>query len=115
MTSHVASSMRPAMFVGMQAKVPVRAFGADAPAFIPKEEVTDRIVSVVKDFHKVDPAKVTPSSHFMNDLKLDSLDTVELVLLFEDEFGVQIADAEAEKIQTVEDAVVFISTHPNAK
>jgi len=58
---------------------------------------------------------VTAASHFVNDLALDSLDTVELVMAVEDEFGIEIPDAEADKIQTCKDAVDYIASHPNAK
>merc|ERR1712216_458766 len=73
--------------------------------FLPKEEVSSRVLDVVKNFQNVDPAKVTATSHFINDLGLDSLDTVEMVMAFEDEFAVEIPDAEAEKIHTVDQAV----------
>ena len=55
------------------------------------------------------------SSHFVNDLGLDSLDTVELVMAFEEEFVLTIPDDIAEKILTCEDAVKFISQHPQAR
>jgi len=83
--------------------------------FLPKEEVSARVLDVVKNFQNVDPAKVTPTSHFINDLGLDSLDTVEMVMAFEDEFAVEIPDAEAEKIHTVEQAVTYIASHSQAK
>uniref|UniRef100_A0A7S0UHG3 Acyl carrier protein n=1 Tax=Hemiselmis andersenii TaxID=464988 RepID=A0A7S0UHG3_HEMAN len=86
-----------------------------ASAFLPKEEVQERVISVVKNFQNVDPAKVTPEAHFTNDLGLDSLDTVEVVMAFEDEFAVEIPDAEAEKISTVGNAVEYIASHPQAK
>jgi len=63
----------------------------------------------------VDPAKVTPQSHFVNDLGLDSLDTVELVMAFEDEFAIEISDADADKILSCEDMIKYISSHRNAK
>ncbi|XP_059665619.1 acyl carrier protein 2, mitochondrial-like [Cornus florida] len=83
--------------------------------FLDKSEVTDRVVSVVKNFQKVDPSKVTPNAHFQNDLGLDSLDTVELVMAFEEEFGFEIPDNEADKISSISLAVDFISSHPQAK
>lgn len=83
--------------------------------FLPKDEVSSRVLDVVKNFQNVDPAKVTPTSHFINDLGLDSLDTVEMVMAFEDEFAVEIPDAEAEKIHTVEQAVTYIASHSQAK
>jgi len=77
--------------------------------------VTDRVLSLMKNFEKVDPAKVTPAAHFVNDLGLDSLDAVEVCMALEEEFVVTIPDADAEKILSVEDAVTFISQHPRAK
>jgi NADH dehydrogenase (ubiquinone) 1 alpha/beta subcomplex 1 len=83
--------------------------------FLDRKEVTERVLEVLKGFEKVDAAKLGPKAHFANDLGLDSLDQVEVCMALEDEFVVQIPDAEAEKILTVEDAVAFISTHPQAK
>jgi NADH dehydrogenase (ubiquinone) 1 alpha/beta subcomplex 1 len=79
------------------------------------EEVTDRIVQVVKNFDKVDPSKVSATSKFADDLGLDSLDTVEVVMAVEDEFAIEIPDAEADKIASIEDAAAYISAHPMAK
>lgn len=87
---------------------------ADA-TYISEAAAQERVLTVVKDFEKVEPSKVTPTSHFIDDLGLDSLDTVELVMAFEEEFMVEMDDAEAEKIFTVADAVTFFSTHPMAK
>ncbi|KAK3441254.1 acyl carrier protein 2, mitochondrial [Eucalyptus grandis] len=84
-------------------------------SFLDKSEVTDRVVTVVKNFQKVDPSKVTPNAHFQNDLGLDSLDTVEIVMALEEEFGFEIPDNEADKINTIELAVDFIASHPQAK
>ena len=77
--------------------------------------MTDRILVVVKNFDKVDPDKVTPTSKFSDDLGLDSLDGVEIVMAIEDEFAVEIPDAEADKIFSVADAVEYITAHPMAK
>jgi len=84
-------------------------------SFLPKDEVQSRVLDVIKNFNKIDATKVSPVSHFTKDLGLDSLDTVELVMAFEDEFNIEIPDAEAEKIHTTADAVAFIAGHPNAK
>ncbi|KAJ8753077.1 hypothetical protein K2173_011845 [Erythroxylum novogranatense] len=84
-------------------------------SFLDKSEVTDRVISVVKNFQKVDPSKVTPNAHFQNDLGLDSLDAVEIVMALEEEFGFEIPDNEADKIYSVNMAVDFISSHPQAK
>ncbi|KAK1319317.1 hypothetical protein QJS10_CPB04g00399 [Acorus calamus] len=84
-------------------------------SFLDKSEVTDRIITVVKNFEKVDPSKVTPNAHFHNDLGLDSLDTVEIVMALEEEFGFEIPDNEADKINSISLAVEFIASHPQAK
>ena len=115
-----AQQMRPATAMKLfQASRPaavanVRCF-AGAAGFLDKGEVTERVMTVVKAFEKVDPAKVTAAAHFVDDLGLDSLDTVEVVMAFEDEFVVEIPDAEADKILTTADAINFISSHPQAK
>ena len=59
----------------------------------------------------MDAAEVTPQAHFVNDLGADSLDTVELVMALEEEFDTEIPDEQAEKIQTVGQAIDYISTH----
>ncbi|XAR48359.1 hypothetical protein NMG60_11031169 [Bertholletia excelsa] len=84
-------------------------------SFLDKSEVTDRVISIVKNFQKIDPSKVTPTAHFQNDLGLDSLDTVEIVMALEEEFGFEIPDNEADKINTINLAVDFIASHPQAK
>ncbi|KAL6648151.1 hypothetical protein ACP70R_012375 [Stipagrostis hirtigluma subsp. patula] len=85
-------------------------------SFLDKGEVTDRIIKVVKNFQKIeDPSKVTPDAHFKNDLGLDSLDTVEVVMALEEEFGFEIPDNEADKIDSIKVAVDFIASHPQAK
>ncbi|KAJ1443584.1 Phosphopantetheine attachment site [Sesbania bispinosa] len=83
--------------------------------FLDKSEVTDRVISCVKNFQKVDPSKVTPTAHFQNDLGLDSLDAVEIVMALEEEFGFEIPDNEADKINSIKLAVDFIASHPQAK
>lgn len=84
-------------------------------AFLDAAEVTDRILTVVKNFDQVDPSKVTPATKFAEDLGLDSLDIVEVVMAIEDEFAIEIPDQEADKIASIADAVDYISTHPMAK
>ncbi|KAI3459120.1 hypothetical protein Pfo_015783 [Paulownia fortunei] len=84
-------------------------------SFLDKSEVTDRVLCVVKNFQKVDPSKVTPNAHFQNDLGLDSLDTVEIVMALEEEFSFEIPDSEADKINSINLAVDFIASHPQAK
>ncbi|KAH7543489.1 acyl carrier protein 2, mitochondrial [Ziziphus jujuba] len=84
-------------------------------SFLDKSEVTERVITVVKNFQKVDPSKVTPNANFQSDLGLDSLDSVEVVMALEEEFGFEIPDNEADKINSISLAVDFIASHPQAK
>jgi len=79
-----------------------------------KPEVTERVINVLKHFHKLQDQNVGPDSRF-SELGLDSLDTVEVVMAFEDEFAIEIPDSEAEKIQSSPDAINYIMSHPQAK
>jgi acyl carrier protein len=74
-------------------------------------DVADRVKKIVVEHLGVDEAKVTVYASFIDDLGADSLDTVELVMAFEEEFGCEIPDDAAEKIVTVKDAVSFIDAH----
>ncbi len=74
-------------------------------------DTADRVKKIVVDHLGVDEAKVTDSASFIDDLGADSLDTVELVMAFEEEFGVEIPDDAAEKITTVKDAIAYIEAH----
>ncbi|GMN62022.1 hypothetical protein TIFTF001_031099 [Ficus carica] len=80
-----------------------------------KEEVIDRVLSVVKSFPKIDPSKVSPDVHFQNDLGLDSLDNVEIVMALEEEFKLEIPDKEADKIDSCNLAIEYIYNHPMAE
>lgn len=71
-------------------------------------DIAERVKKIVVEHLGVDEDKVTESASFIDDLGADSLDTVELVMAFEEEFNVEIPDDAAEKIQTVGDAVNFI-------
>jgi len=73
-----------------------------------KEDVGAAVRKIVVDHLGVDEQKVTDEASFIDDLGADSLDTVELVMAFEEEFGSEISDNEAEKILTVGDAIKFI-------
>ena len=72
------------------------------------KDVADKVKRMVVDHLGVDETKVTEEANFIDDLGADSLDTVELVMAFEEEFGSEISDSEAEKILTVGDAIKFI-------
>lgn len=71
-------------------------------------EIADRVKSIVVDKLGVEPEKVTEEAAFITDLGADSLDTVELIMEFEKEFGISIPDDKAEGITTVKDAIDFI-------
>ena len=72
------------------------------------DEVSSKVKKIVADHLGIEEAKVTDEASFIDDLGADSLDTVELVMAFEEEFGSEISDSEAEKILTVGDAIKFI-------
>ena len=77
------------------------------------QDVSSKVKKIVVDHLGVDEGKVTDESNFIDDLGADSLDTVELVMAFEEEFGSEISDSEAEKILTVGDAIKFIESKSN--
>ena len=74
------------------------------------KDVADKVKKMVVDHLGVDETKVTDEANFIDDLGADSLDTVELVMAFEEEFGLEISDSDAEKILTVGDAIKFIES-----
>ena len=74
------------------------------------KDISSKVKRMVVDHLGVDEANVTDESNFIDDLGADSLDTVELVMAFEEEFGSEISDTEAEKILTVGDAIKFIES-----
>ena len=69
------------------------------------------VKAIIVDQLGANEADVTPDAHFVDDLGADSLDTVELVMKFEEDFDIEIPDDDAEKIQTVQDAVNYINAH----
>ena len=69
------------------------------------------VKAIIVDQLGANEADVTPNAHFVDDLGADSLDTVELVMKFEEDFDIEIPDEDAEKIQTVQDAVDYINAH----
>ena len=74
------------------------------------DDVKSKIKKIVADHLGIEEEKVTEEASFIDDLGADSLDTVELVMAFEEEFGSEISDSEAEKILTVGDAIKFIES-----
>jgi len=74
-------------------------------------DVEAKVKDIIINELGVEAEKVTPEASFVEDLGADSLDTVELVMAFEEEFGMEIPDEEAEKLQTVRDAVNYIQQH----
>jgi acyl carrier protein len=74
-------------------------------------EIEARVKAIIVDKLGVDESEVTPNASFTNDLGADSLDTVELIMELEKEFGMSIPDDQAEKISTVKDAVDYISNN----
>jgi len=77
------------------------------------DETDTKVIEIVSEQMGVDKSEITRETHFINDLNADSLDTVELVMEFEDEFELSIPDEEAEKIQTVGQAIDYIKQHHN--
>ena len=74
-------------------------------------DIAERVKKIVVEHLGVDESKVIDSANFIDDLGADSLDTVELVMTFEEEFGCEILDDAAENILTVKDAIDYISTN----
>ena len=72
------------------------------------DETETKVIEIVSEQMGVDKSEITRETHFINDLNADSLDTVELVMEFEDEFETSIPDEQAEKIKTVGQAIEFI-------
>ncbi len=77
--------------------------------------VETKVQGIVADRLGVDEKEVTESASFIDDLGADSLDTVELVMAFEDEFGIEISDEDAEEITTVADAIRYITEKASEK
>jgi acyl carrier protein len=73
--------------------------------------VEDRVKSIIVEQLGVDAEEVKPEASFVDDLGADSLDTVELIMAFEEEFGIEIPDDEAEKIKTVRDAATYVANN----
>jgi len=75
--------------------------------------VEEKVKSIIVDQLGVSEGEVTSEASFVDDLGADSLDTIELVMAFEEAFGIEIPDEDAEKIKTVKDAMAYIGSHVN--
>lgn len=78
-------------------------------------DIAVRIKKVVAKNLETDESRITPDSKFVEDLGADSLDQVELIMAFEEEFSIEIPDDQAEKIQTIADAIKYVETHSKEK
>jgi acyl carrier protein len=72
------------------------------------DNITDKVRDIIVEQLGVNPEQVTPEAKFIEDLGADSLDTVELVMAFEEEFGIDVPDEEAEKLQAVGDVIRYV-------
>ncbi|PWU05729.1 MAG: acyl carrier protein [Verrucomicrobia bacterium] len=72
------------------------------------KSIEEKVKNIIVEQLGVNPEQVTPSASFITDLRADSLDTVELVMAFEEEFSVEVPDEDAEKLQTVGDVIKYI-------
>ncbi len=77
------------------------------------DDIEQKVIEIVAEQMGTDKSEITRETSFVNDLNADSLDTVELVMEFEDEFELSIPDEDAEKIQTVGQAIDYIKEHAN--
>ena len=75
------------------------------------KQIAEKVKEIIVEQLGVDEAEVTPGASFVDDLGADSLDTVELVMAFEEKFDVEIPDEDAEKIRNVQDVIDYISKH----
>ncbi len=78
-------------------------------------EVEERLKKIIAEQLGVDESQIVPSAHFSKDLNADSLDLVELIMSIEEEFGLEISDEDAEKIETVADALKYLDAHPSVE
>eukprot|EP01114_Cavostelium_apophysatum_P010048 TRINITY_DN2343_c0_g1_i1.p1 TRINITY_DN2343_c0_g1~~TRINITY_DN2343_c0_g1_i1.p1 ORF type:complete len:142 (+),score=15.72 TRINITY_DN2343_c0_g1_i1:846-1271(+) len=93
-----------------------RSFGGHAHVPLEEKDAEARVLKVLQGFHRFDPSvQIRPESSFSQDLGLDSLDSVEVVMAFEDEFAIEIPDTDADKFRTPKDVINYLVKHPLAK
>ncbi|KAL0073194.1 NADH dehydrogenase 1, alpha/beta subcomplex subunit 1 NDUFAB1/ACP [Phycomyces blakesleeanus] len=85
-----------------------------AGAGLSNADIESRVLNILQGFDKVDQSKVGLDAHFVKDLGLDSLDTVEVVMAIEEEFSVEIPDKEADEIKTAKQAIEYIAHRADA-
>jgi len=78
------------------------------PIFMSEKSIEERVKEIIVEQLGVTPDQITPEASFLEDLGADSLDTVELVMAFEEEFNINVPDDDAEKLQTVGDVIRYI-------
>jgi NADH dehydrogenase (ubiquinone) 1 alpha/beta subcomplex 1 len=89
---------------------------AYSPAtYLNKQEVISRVLEVFKSCPQVELSKVGPSAHFEKDLRLDILDSVEIMMKMEDEFAIDIPNTDSDKMVSCADVINYITAHPQAK
>ncbi|KAG0240302.1 putative ACP1-mitochondrial acyl-carrier protein [Mortierella sp. GBAus27b] len=85
-----------------------------ASAGLARTDIEKRVLDILAGFNKVDANQISLQAHFNNDLKLDSLDTVEVVMAIEEEFSIEIPDKDADEIKSAANAVDYISKRDDA-
>ena len=78
---------------------------------MPEQTIEKRIEDALVEHLGINPSQVVPEARFVDDLGCDSLDTVELIMAFEEEFNIEVPDEEAERLLTVQDAVEYAKNH----
>jgi acyl carrier protein len=101
-------SVLPTAFLNAKSTNPQFEKSANRISLMSEKSIEEKIKDIIVEQLGVNPEQVTPSASFIGDLGADSLDTVELVMAFEEEFGVEVPDEDAEKLQTVSDVVKYI-------
>jgi acyl carrier protein len=86
----------------------LRATNTNRTNFMAEKSIEEKVKDIIVEQLGVNPEQVTPQASFIEDLGADSLDIVELVMAFEEEFGVEVPDEDAEKLQTVGDVIKYI-------